>query len=75
MKQTSYRQIKQIGEQVNADYITLEEATLATGFPKVRLLQWCAEQHIRHSKRKNRWLVHKADLVAALSRDGAGSGS
>lgn len=69
MKQTSYRQVKQIGEQVNADYITLEEATLATGFTKAHLLTWCQERNIRHSKRKNRWLVHKADLVAALLQD------
>ena len=69
MKQTSYRQIKQIGETVTAEYLTLEEAAFSTGFPKERLLKWCQEHNIGHIKRKNRWLVNKKDLVAAMSQD------
>lgn len=69
MKQTDRRDIKLVGEKVDADYVTLEVALLSTGFSKERLLKWCEERNIPYLKRHNHWMIHKLDLTAALQQD------
>jgi hypothetical protein len=69
MKDTSPRDIKSVRASVEAGYIILDEAATIKGCSKAAMLKWCAAHNVHHSKRHNRWLVHKKELAAAMQQE------
>jgi hypothetical protein len=57
---------RQAWEDMQADYVTLKVAKLATGMSEKKLLDWCGKHNVRHIKRRAIWLFHQKDLVTAL---------
>ncbi|MBI1294132.1 hypothetical protein GC175_04130 [bacterium] len=58
---------KQRQEALIQEYITMEEARLATGYSAKKLLDWCLEMNVRHMKYVNKWHFHRADLLDAIN--------
>ena len=68
MKKADMRRLTQkIAEDLARDYVTTDQALMATGIASdERLLTWCKERNVRHIKRKRRWLFHEQDLIDQL---------